>query len=213
MQFGEAESPAHINRRGRERKGLEAIFTSQNGGRRGEILAGIAGVIAGLFLSILAIFRADAPQTLGPLANMVYAALTLGALAVFLLIGGGGTIAFALSRRESNLSNSGSQLDGRSAVDPVGDSVGHDETRGMFGPGSKTGSVAFIQSLVLVALYSGFVQEFQSNRTMQMWVRSNLPVGQYVLNWEAVLIFSAALGLLMLQFLPGRFFSDYSGRL
>lgn len=211
MRFEEAEPPAQINRRGREHKGLEAIFTSHNAGRQGEILTGIAGVMAGLFLSILAIYRTDARQTLGLLANTVYPELTLGALGVLLLIWGGGTIAFALSHRESNLSSlKSSQLDGRSAADSLGDSVSRDETRQVFGRGSKTGAgaVAFIQSLVLVALYSGFVQEFQSNETMQMWVRSNLPVGQSVLNWEAVLMFSAVLGLLMLQFLPGRLFSE-----
>jgi len=78
----------------------------------------------------------------------------------------------------------------------------------MFGHGSKLGSVAFIQGLVLVALYAGFVQEYESNLTLQVWVRSNFPVGQLVLNWEGVLILSASLGLLLLQFLPGRFLSE-----
>ena len=78
----------------------------------------------------------------------------------------------------------------------------------MFGQGSKLGIVAFIQGLVLVALYAGFVQEYESNFTLQIWVRSNFPVGQSVLNWESVLILSVAMGLLLLQFLPGRFFSE-----
>ncbi len=78
----------------------------------------------------------------------------------------------------------------------------------MFGPGSKLGSVAFIQSLLLVALYAGFVQEYESNLTLQIWVRSNFPVAETVLNWENVLILSVSLGLLLLQFLPGRFLSE-----
>ena len=80
--------------------------------------------------------------------------------------------------------------------------------RKMFGPGSQLGIAAFIQGLVLIALYAGFVQEYDSNVTLQLWVRSNFSVGQSVLNWESVMILSVSLGLLLLQFLPGRFFSE-----
>ena len=80
--------------------------------------------------------------------------------------------------------------------------------RQMFSPGSKLGIVALFQGLVLVALYSGFVQEYNSNFTLQLWVGSNFPVGQSFLNWESVMILSVSLGLLLLQFLPRRFFSE-----
>src|SRR5437879_13850897 len=78
-----------------------------------------------------------------------------------------------------------------------------------FGPGSRIGAIAFVQSVALVALYSGFVQEFESNATMQGWIRSNFPVGQSLLSWEGVLILSVSLGLLLVQFLPGRVLSEY----
>lgn len=78
----------------------------------------------------------------------------------------------------------------------------------MFGLGSRVGFVAFVQSLVLIVLYSGFVQEYGSNPTMQIWVHSNFSVAQSVLNWQGVLVLSVSLGVLLLQFLPGRFFSE-----
>ena len=95
-----------------------------------------------------------------------------------------------------------SGLDSRQSVD------GLDERRKMFGTGSRLGIVALVQGLVLVALYAGFVQEYDSNFTLQLWVRSNFPVGQSVLNWESVMILSVSLGILLLQFLPERFFSE-----
>jgi hypothetical protein len=101
-----------------------------------------------------------------------------------------------------------SALDGRSEVEDFEEHVGRGKTQRMFGPGSIIGVVAFVQSFVLVVLCSGFVQEYESNSTMQIWVRSNFPVGQSVLNWEGVLILSVSLGILLLQFLPGRFFSE-----
>ena len=71
MQSGENGSLAQVNRRSRERKGLEAIFTSQKEGMKIEILTGAAGIMAGLFLSVLALFRADAPQALGPWGDTI----------------------------------------------------------------------------------------------------------------------------------------------
>jgi hypothetical protein len=193
MQHRELYTLTHVNRRSRERKGLEAIFSSKESSNKVEVLAGAAGTLAGLLLAILAILRTDEPQVLGTSANVIYSALTFGAIGALLLVSGGGTIAFAFTNRDSKLSNrTASRL----------------ETQRMFRPRSRMGAVAFIQSLVLVGLYSGFVQEFESNKTMQVWLRSNLPVGQSVLNWEGVMILSVLLGFLLLQFLPGRYFSE-----
>lgn len=193
MQLRELGSLTRVSRRSRERKGLEAIFTSKEPAIKREVLGGAVGMLAGLLLAILAILRTDEPQTLGPLANVVYSALTFGALGALLLISGGGTIVFGFASRESRQSIR--------IASPL-------ETQQKLGPGSRISAVAFIQSLVLVTLYSGFVQEFESNMTMQVWLRSNFPVGQSVLNWEGVLIFSVSLGFLLLQFLPGRYFSE-----
>ena len=78
----------------------------------------------------------------------------------------------------------------------------------MFGPGSRIGAIAFVQSVAIVALYSGFVQEFESSATMQTWVRSNFLIGQSLLSREGVLILSVLLRLLLVQFLPGRVLSE-----
>ena len=78
----------------------------------------------------------------------------------------------------------------------------------MFGPDSRVGAIAFIQSVAIVTLYSGFVQEYESSATMQSCVRSNFPIGQPLLSWERVLILSVSLGLLLVQFLPGRILSE-----
>jgi hypothetical protein len=193
MQHRELCLLTAVNRRSRERKGLEAIFSSKDSSTKTEALAGAAATLAGVLLAILAVLRTEEPQVLGTSANVIYSALTFGAIGALLLVSGVGTIAFAFTNRDSKLSNrAASRL----------------ETRRMFGPGSRMGAVAFFQSLVLVGLYSGFVQEFESNKTMQVWLRSNLPLGQTVLNWEGVIILSVLLGLLLLQFLPGRYFSE-----
>jgi hypothetical protein len=207
MQFGESSSLAHANRRSRERRGLESIFSSQKTGRERELLAGTAGIIVGLLLSIVAILRTDFPEALGPFVDSVYSSLSFGAVGIILLICGGGTITYAIVQRKSNhLQPLRSERDNSSSI--LGGLEAHTRTRGMFGASSRIGALAFVQSLVLVVLYSGFVQEFESNTTMQIWLQSNFPVGQSVLNWESVLILAIFLGLLLLLFLPGRYFSE-----
>lgn len=192
-----------------ERKGLEAIFTSQSHVRNSEVLIGAVGVAAGLLLSTLAAFPAEAHRALGAWGQGIYSPLAFGSIGLLLLICGVGTVMFALANHETRLGNStASSNDDHSEVDSPRGAEGLSGRRRMFGPGSKLGSAAFIQGLVLVALYAGFVQEYESNLTLQIWVRSNFPVGQSVLNWEGVVILSVSLGLLLLQFLPGRFLSE-----
>lgn len=192
-----------------ERKGLEAIFTSQSQVRNSEVLTGALGIVAGLFLSTLAAFPTEADQALGAWGQSIYSQLSFGSIGVLLLICGAGTMIFAVANREIKLETSmTSSADDRSGFDSWQSVVGFKEERKMFGPGSHLGSIAFIQGLVSVALYAGFVQEYDSNFTLQLWVRSNFPVGQSVLNWESVMILSVSLSLLLLQFLPGRFFSE-----
>src|SRR2546430_5303073 len=77
-----------------ERKGLEAIFTSQNNVRNSEVLAGAAGVVAGLFLSIVAGFQAEDPQVLVAWGRSIYSPLVFGSIGVLLLTCGVGTIIF-----------------------------------------------------------------------------------------------------------------------
>ena len=151
-----------------ERKGLEAIFTSQNNVRNSEVLAGVAGVVAGLFLSIVAAFQAEDPQALGAWGQSIYSPLAFGSIGVLLLICGVGTIIFGLVHHETSLENRiAPSADEHSEVDSSRSDGSAKGRRWIFGPGSNLGSVAFIQSLVLVALYAGFVQEYESNLTLQ----------------------------------------------
>jgi hypothetical protein len=192
-----------------ERKGLEAIFTSQNNVRNREVLAGVAGVVAGLFLSIVAAFQAQDPQALGAWGQWIYSPLAFGSMGVLLSICGVEAIIFGLVHHETGLAERiASSADEYSEADSSRSDGSAKGRRRIFGPGSKLGSVAFVQSLVVVVLYAGFVQEYESNSTMQIWIRSNFPVGQSVLNWEGVLILSVSLASLLLQFLPGRFLSE-----
>jgi hypothetical protein len=188
---------------------LEAIFTSEKETMEFEILTGAALIVTGSFLSIFAILPADVPHALGPWLSRVYSSLTFGSLGALLLVYGSGIITFVVAQHETKLPNTrASPIDEQSEVYSLGHSKGLPGPRRMTGTGPRVAAIAFLQSLVLVALYSGFVQEFVSNLSMQIWVRSNFPVGQSILNWEGVLSFSVLLGLLLLQFLPCRFLSE-----
>ena len=71
LQLGGTGLLTRTNRRRNERKGLEAIFSSQKEGMKIEVLTGAAGVMAGLFLSVFALFRVDALQALEPWGDTI----------------------------------------------------------------------------------------------------------------------------------------------
>src|SRR5207237_10204935 len=93
------------HRASRQRNAWASFFTSRSEGLKIEILSGAAGIMAGLFLSMFALFRADALQALGPRGDTIYSALTFGSLGTLLVICGGGTIIFAIAHRETKLQN------------------------------------------------------------------------------------------------------------
>src|SRR5438445_11024117 len=119
LQFGGTDLITRANRRRRERKGLEAIFTSQKEGMKIEILTGAAGIMAGLFLSVFALFRADPPQALGPCRDTYYSALKLGSLGAHLVICVGGTIMFETAHSETTLQITSASP--TTDLDPIGD--------------------------------------------------------------------------------------------
>ena len=57
--------------------------------------------------------------------------------------------------------------------------------------------IAFFQGCLLLALFAGLVGEYESNLTMQEWVRSSFGFGQVLLTWQAVLASSFLMGLLV----------------
>src|SRR5438105_14862060 len=73
-------------------------------------------------------------------------------------------------------------------LDLLGFEKDHEGTRRMFSPGSRIGGIAIVQSVAIVALYSGFIQEFESSATMQTWVRSTILIGQSLVSRAGVLI-------------------------
>ena len=62
----------------------------------------------------------------------------------------------------------------------------------------------FLQGCVLLLLYTGLVEEYESNLTMQEWVGSSLASGRFLLNWGALLVSSFLVGVLFVySLLPG----------
>jgi hypothetical protein len=72
---------------------------------------------------------------------------------------------------------------------------------------SKALAFVLAQSIVLIILYGGLVQEYASNINMQNWVRANFAPGSYLLNFNAVLILTGLLGILIFQLTPKRLHS------
>jgi hypothetical protein len=67
---------------------------------------------------------------------------------------------------------------------------------------SKGLLMALVEGVILIMIYSGLVREYSSNAAMQNWVQGNFaPVG-YFLNYDAVLVLTGLLGVLIFQLLP-----------
>lgn len=71
-----------------------------------------------------------------------------------------------------------------------------------FGFVSKALAVALAEAVVLVLVYGGLVQEYASNVNMRSWVQANFAPGSYLLNYNAVLVLTGLLGVLIFQLLP-----------
>jgi hypothetical protein len=53
---------------------------------------------------------------------------------------------------------------------------------------SKTLAIAVAEAVVLIIVYTGLVEEYAANPNMQNWVRTNISLGAYVLNFNAVFV-------------------------
>ena len=67
---------------------------------------------------------------------------------------------------------------------------------------SKALSIALVESVVMIILYGGLVQEYGSNVNMRNWVQANVAFGGYVFNYYGVLILAGFLGVVIFQLLP-----------
>ena len=199
------------------RKGVEAIFSTPRKGRNVQFLVGLLVLLIGIILCAAVGLKSQSPRLFGAPEIGLYLSVLLSSLGVCLVVVGGG-ICLSYSVFGSGVKGSQSlNHSDETSQDTQKDSEG--SVRIVKGDGDfrrtvvKTQNVAlagiaFLQSCLVLALYSGLTDEYQSNSSMQLWIRSNLSLGQYFLNWPAALIVAALLGILLVQFLPGRRFSQ-----
>lgn len=67
---------------------------------------------------------------------------------------------------------------------------------------SKALAFAIVQSAILIIMYTGLVREYIANSNMQNWVRANFAPGTYLLNYDAVLVMTGIIGILVFQLIP-----------
>jgi len=156
------------------------------------------GIIAGATLWITVLFDREYARFLGPSETDSYLALSLTSIGLILVLIGAGICTVPWI---SPAPTEEKALEGYTELaNPARGSLPTtDMRRALF---------AFIQSTLIAALYTGLVEEYQSNLSMQQWVRLAFPTAKYVLNWETVLVLSTLLGLITTQFLPGRILAE-----
>jgi len=71
-----------------------------------------------------------------------------------------------------------------------------------YGPVSKALSIALVEAVILIMIYSGLVREYASNVNMQNWIQANFALGSYLLSYNAVLVLAGLLGVVIFQLLP-----------
>lgn len=186
------------------RRGVDAIFTPDKGQRNARFLVGLVAIVIGIVLWTIITLDYRYPKLFGTSEISTYLSTVLASLGLTFVISGSGiclsysifnpiyenievTDTVDLSRNWSALKEHGRRHAGVLSSNNV-----------------KLGLVAFIQSSLALVLYSGLVDEYRSNISMQQWVSSIFPYGQFVLSWEAILVASALFGILVIQFLPGR---------
>ncbi len=209
--------PLALSRKRLGRKGVEAIFSpSQEEERDPRFLIGLTAIVAGGSLWVILILD----KYLKPFGTPIigsYLSILLPPLGLTLVISGVGNCTAFSFTRPVNKGQDGNTLDPVSAPGalPDGESSlpetvepGESRLGILSDPSTKFGLAAFVQSCIAIALYSGLADEYQSNISMQEWIPSVFPFGRYLLTWEAVLIASAVLGLLITQFLPSRPLAD-----
>jgi hypothetical protein len=181
--------------RGRvNRKGVDALFTPAKRERDRRILVGLAAILTAIALWTTVVDSRD-PRLVGTFVTTAYYSIVMASLGEILAIVGIGITLTYLplgSRREW----SRNQVDRTHRIEML-DSLN-----------LRYGLLAFAESCIAVMLYSGLCEEYESNPSMQLWVRSSIPFGQFLLTEGGVLALSAVLGLVIVQFLPGRLLAE-----
>src|SRR5712692_1387418 len=157
--------------------------------------------------------RASGGVAISP--EVVSSTLTLVSLGMLIALSGVGLCIYSVAVRRrslrghgigssaySNETSLGSMTGSRSVSSSTGElleSIGNSNSTRR---GSKPVFAALVQSLVLIALYAGLVEEYVANASMQHWVHANFALGGYVLNYDGVLIVAGLLSVLVCQCLP-----------
>jgi len=218
-----AKSVNGVKRRRRPaQRGVQAVFTQKDGWKgRAQLGLGLTAMIVGASSWI---YSTRAIGGLG-LGNLLPWEPTLSTvllpLSIPLLIGGVGLCTYYLAMRKtwraSNRIESAlyelealvGQRNGSTGEPPdsgtaLRQKIEGDPHRSIV---SKALIFALAQSIILIILYGGLVQEYASNVNMQNWVRANFAPGSYLLSFNAVLVLTGLLGILIFQFIPRKFHS------
>ncbi len=200
------------------RRGVEAIFTSAEAQRDARFLLGLGGIVSGIVLWTTVTLDFTYPKLFGTSEIGSYLSMALSAIGLVLIIDGAAICAvYRGSRTDYRDDQTIGEIDPSPELSdsqrPTVASLNSNQLSRrrpsiVSSANVKNGLAAFVQGCILIVLYSGLADEYQSNVSMQQWLRSFFPAGKYFLNWEAVLLVSAVLGLIVTQFLPGRLLSE-----
>ena len=186
----EIEVPAVGN--GIGKKGVDAIFTPPRQRRNDRFRVGLVAILACIALCTGVILGTRYAKPFGAFTTNSYSSLVLLSLGVIFVISGTGiSITYYSTQTLEN------PVDSRKAYSTP--DLGARPSTNL-----KYGLIAFVQSSIAIALYSGAADEFNSNPSMQEWIRATFPFGQLLLQRECVLIVAALMGLSIVQFLPGQ---------
>jgi len=186
-----------IQQRGSGRRGVDALFTRHDDRTHRSAYVGQASILVGIALWTVNVAGVERPKLFGPGGLDPYDLLVLSPLGILFIVSGVGVLVSLRTRNKSPATPS--QLgdlenDGSISLSPSLASFAS----------FRIGAVAFVEGLMIIALYAGVLDEYQSNPIMQDWVRRTLPALQILLSYEILIIVSAILGLLVVQLLPGR---------
>lgn len=195
------------------RRGVGALFSSQETRSRTGFFMGIMALVVGLVLWIVYIVGVADRASLGLLSVDPFVSLTLPPIGLLLVISGTGV---ARSFRERRVSATVDELAveqeaqttrladrDQKAIHELNDQ-GTWEHRATL----KLGVAVFVESLFVILLYAGVLDEYAANLSMQGWVRLSFPSVQIFLNQGALTIVSGILALVVIRFLPARRLHD-----
>ncbi len=183
-----------------EKKGVDALFSrEEEKGRPGPFIGSLA-ILLGVALWTVNIAGVQSPNYFGPGGLDSYTLLVLAPLGLLFVVCGAG---LSLSSRSIPGLQPGEAL----TPDLEGAAKPPSPTRQNSITSLRLGIAVFLESFLVVTLYAGVLDEYQSNLRMRDWVRRTLPTVEVLLSYEALIITSGIISILIIQFLPGQAFN------